>query len=45
MASKLAAQMAEDDWAAQRQVMPILTELEVLTVEDDANAQTGSCRC
>ena len=37
--SKLASQMVEDDWAAQRQVMPILTELTVLTVEADGNAE------
>lgn len=37
--SKLASQMVEDVWAAQRQIMPIVTELAVLTVEAaDANA-------
>ena len=39
MASKLASQMVEDDWAAQRHSMPLLTELAVLTVEADGNAE------
>jgi hypothetical protein len=38
--SKLALQMVEDDWAAQRLVVPIVTELTVvLTEEGDANEQ------
>jgi hypothetical protein len=38
--SKLAAQMAEDDWAAQRHTQPILTEVTVLTGEAVDNAVT-----
>jgi hypothetical protein len=30
--------MVEDDWAAQSQVMPIVTELTVLTEETDADS-------
>jgi hypothetical protein len=38
--SKLALQMVEDDWAAKRPVVPIVTELTVvLTKEGDANEQ------
>jgi hypothetical protein len=32
--SKLAMQIADDDWAASRQIMPIVTEVTVLA--DDA---------
>ena len=39
VASKLSSQMVEDDWAAQRHSMPLLTELAVLTVEADGNAE------
>ena len=38
MPSKLASQMVEDDWSAQRKIMPMVTELEVLTGEANANA-------
>ena len=38
MASKLAMQIADDEWAASRQIMPIVTEVTVLA--DDA--QEGS---
>jgi hypothetical protein len=38
--SKLAAQMAEDDWAAKRHTQPILTEVAVLTGEAVDNALT-----
>ena len=39
VALKLASQMVEDDWAAQRHSMPLLTELAVLIVEADGNAE------
>ena len=39
MPSKLASQMVDNDWSAQRQIMPIVTELEVLTGEADANVE------
>jgi hypothetical protein len=38
--SKLAAQMAEDDWAAKRHTQPILTKVTVLTGEAIDNAVT-----
>jgi hypothetical protein len=37
--SKFACQMVDDDWAAQRQVMPIVTELAMLTREANADAE------
>jgi len=37
--SKLASQMVEDDWAAQRKIMPIVTELTVLTGEAAAGGE------
>ena len=39
MPSKLASQMVEDDWAAQRKIMPIVTELTVLTGEAAAGGE------
>ncbi|KAK1614668.1 hypothetical protein QYE76_020185 [Lolium multiflorum] len=38
VASKLAAQIADDEWASQRQIMPIVTEVSVIS-ESDAAAQ------
>jgi hypothetical protein len=38
LASKLAAQIADDEWASQRQIMPIVTEVSVIS-ESDAAAQ------
>jgi hypothetical protein len=40
VASKLAAQIADDEWASQRQIMPIVTEVTVIS-ESDAAAQEG----
>ena len=39
--SKLAAQIADDEWASQRQIMPIVTEVTVIP-ESDATAEEGS---
>ena len=36
VASKLACQIVEDDWSAQRQIMPLVTELTVLSGEAGA---------
>ncbi|KAK1682213.1 hypothetical protein QYE76_043061 [Lolium multiflorum] len=38
VASKLAAQIVDDEWASQRQIMPIVTEVSVIS-ESDAAAQ------
>ncbi|KAK1632248.1 hypothetical protein QYE76_006563 [Lolium multiflorum] len=38
VASKLAAQIADDEWASQMQIMPIVTEVSVIS-ESDAAAQ------
>ncbi|KAE8783634.1 hypothetical protein D1007_07700 [Hordeum vulgare] len=41
--SKLAAQMVDDDWASERQIMPMCTgEVTVLHEGADADAQEGS---
>ncbi|KAK1694628.1 hypothetical protein QYE76_011325 [Lolium multiflorum] len=37
--SKMALQMVEDDWVAQRQVIPIVTESTMLIDEDDADSE------
>ena len=37
--SKLASQMVDDDWAAERHINPIVTELAVLTGEANVDAQ------
>ena len=43
MPSKLASQMIDDDWASERQIMPMCTgEVTVLAEGADADAQEGS---
>ncbi|KAE8808135.1 hypothetical protein D1007_15259 [Hordeum vulgare] len=43
VSSKLAAQMVDDDWASERQIMPMCTgEVTVLHEGADADAQEGS---
>ena len=39
--SKLASQMVDDDWAAQKQIMPMRTELTVIAVEANPEAEHG----
>jgi hypothetical protein len=39
VSSKMALQMVEDDWAAQRQVIPIVTESAVWIDEADADSE------
>ena len=42
MASKLAMQIADDEWAAARQIMPIVTELTVLADDAQDPARDGA---
>jgi hypothetical protein len=42
VASKLASQHADDEWASQRQIIPILTEVTLLADSVDAVAQEGA---